>query len=107
MERERLQLIVDEYRDELRKIFQGELHSVILFGSQARMEGREGSDIDILCIINGPVDYERMIKQSSEITAALSLKYGIVLSRVFASLRDVRERQLPFFMNIRREGLAA
>ena len=107
MGNEHIQQIVSEYKEALRNILKEKLQSGILFGSQARADARQGSDIDILCVINEPFDYGEMIKLTSEITAAISLKYGVVLSRTFASERDTQKKQLPFFMNIRREGIAA
>jgi predicted nucleotidyltransferase len=99
--------IVIEYKNELQRILGRQLIRLVLYGSQARGEAHPGSDVDILCVMRGPFDYSQMIRQTSEATARLSLAYGIVLSRVFATEHDLAERQLPFFMNIRREGLAA
>jgi predicted nucleotidyltransferase len=101
----RLKPILAEYRKRLEEVLSEDLDSIILFGSQARGDAVEGSDIDVLCVIKGPFDYGGLIERTSEITAELSLKYDVVLSRAFASLEDYQTRQTPFLMNVRREGV--
>lgn len=99
--------IVREYCEGLKEIFADQLVRVILYGSIARGQGREDSDIDLLCVLQRPYDYGEAIRKSSELTARVSLQYEVVLSRVFASEQDIETRNLPFFMNIRREGVPA
>jgi len=48
-----------------------------------------------------------MIKKTSEVTSRLSLAYDVTLSRVFATETDYARRNLPFFMNVRKEGIPA
>ena len=99
--------IAQEYREGLKTLLGENILQVIIYGSQARGDAVEGSDIDLLCIIRSPFDYSEMIRKTSELTSSLSLKYDISLSRVFASQADFENRQLPFFMNVRREGVPA
>lgn len=97
--------VLQEYRDALAEEFGEQLEQVILYGSQARRDAREESDIDVLCVMREPFDYGEMISRSSEVTARLSLRYDVVLSRTFVTRREYETRQLPFLMNIRREGV--
>mgnify|MGYP000318298070 CR=1 FL=1 len=99
--------IVQEYREGLKEIFGERLVEVILYGSFARGEGHEESDIDLLCVLRAPFDYNEAIKKSSQLTASISLTHDVVLSRVFVSEQDLRTRNLPFFLNVRREGVPA
>lgn len=103
----RIKKIIKEYRQGLQRIFNDKLAAVILYGSFARGEGREDSDIDVLCVMRGHFDYSEVIQRSSKLTADLSLKYEVVLSRVFVAEKDFHTRNLPFFMNVRREGIPA
>ncbi len=102
----RLKRILKEYRTGLKKVLGQDLDSIVLYGSQARGDAVEGSDIDVLCVMKRPFDYGELILRTSEITAELSLKYDVVLSRSFARLEDYKTRQTPFLMNVRREGVA-
>ncbi len=107
LDQSKLKAIVREYREELERLFGDQLVRVTLYGSFARGEGRPDSDIDILCVLRTPFDYYEAIRKSSELTARLSLAHDVVLSRVFVSEEDLKTRGLPFFMNIRREGIPA
>lgn len=107
MDPSKVDKIVREYREGLEKLFGDQLVGVILYGSFARGEGREDSDIDVLCVLRGPFDYGEAVRKSSELTASLSLASDVVLSRVFVSEADFKTRNLPFFMNVRREGVPA
>jgi predicted nucleotidyltransferase len=105
MDKSVLDKILEEYRKGLKAIFGEQLISVTLYGSVARGEDREDSDIDLLCVLRSPFDYAEAIRETSELTAELSLANDVVLSRVFVSEDDLQVRDLPFFMNIRREGI--
>ncbi|MBI5244847.1 MAG: nucleotidyltransferase domain-containing protein [Elusimicrobia bacterium] len=105
MDQSKIAKVVREYREGLERLFGDQLVSVTLYGSFARGEEREDSDIDILCVLRSPFDYNDAIQKSSELTASVSLAHDVVLSRVFVSKEDVKSRNLPFFMNIRREGV--
>lgn len=98
--------VVRAYRDGLRSVLGEVLDTVLLYGSHARGEERAESDIDVLCVLRESFDYGDMIARTSELTARLSLEYGVVLSRAFVTRDDYESRQLPFLMNVRREGVA-
>jgi predicted nucleotidyltransferase len=97
--------IVAEYRERLREILKDELDSVVLYGSQARGEATNESDIDVLCIMKGPFDYGALILKTGEVSAEISLKYDVVISTAFVTREDFETRNTPFLMNVRREAL--
>ena len=107
LNQKQIQAIVKEYRQGLKEIFGNKLENVLLYGSCARNEARDDSDIDILVILRPPFDYGNAIRKTSELTAKMSIEHDVVISRVFASNNDYQKRNIPFFMNIRREGLPA
>lgn len=98
--------ILQAYQTGLKKVLGEALDTLILYGSHAREEDTMESDIDVLCVMRQPFDYGGMIARTSELTARLSLEYGVVLSRAFITCEEYETRQLPFLMNVRREGIA-
>ena len=53
---QRIDNILKEIRDELKKIYSGRLKEVILFGSYARGDFKEESDIDIILLLKSLKD---------------------------------------------------
>ena|ERR1043165_7421681 len=101
-----IQRIIEQFKRELIRIYGDQIHSILLYGSRARGDERPDSDIDILIVLKDEFNYSEMLKRSDDIAASLSLENDIVISRVFVTERDYKERQIPFLMNVRREGIA-
>jgi len=104
--KDRLRRILDEYHSDLVSILGDDLDTMVLYGSQARGESVEGSDIDVLCIMNKPFHYGELINRTSQATAKISLKYDVVISRSFVTSHAYKSPQNPFLMNVHKEQLA-
>jgi predicted nucleotidyltransferase len=102
----RIRRILKQFKKELIAIYGDEIHSVLLYGSRARGDARPDSDIDILIVLKKDFNYSEMLKRSDNVAADLSLENDVVISRVFVTEKDYRERQIPFLMNVRREAIA-
>ncbi len=102
----RLQRIIEEYRRNLVAILGDDLELVVMFGSQALGESVEGSDIDVLFIMKRPFQYVDLINQTSHVTADMSLKHDVVISRTFITGDAYKSGKSPFLMNVRKEQLA-
>jgi uncharacterized protein len=59
----------------------------------------------VLVVLQGTVNPGDEIAQVGEITAALSLKYNVVISCVFLSSDRYATEQSPLLLNVRREGV--
>jgi len=101
----RTEKILKELKQGLAQIYGEQLKAVYLYGSQARGEARDDSDIDVLIVLRGEFNYIEMLKRSDELAAALSLENDAVISRAFASEQEYQDKQSPFLMNVRREAV--
>ena len=95
--------ILGELNRRLAKLYGERLRGVYLFGSHARDEANEESDVDVLIVLDRVGNYSREIDTTSE----LSLDYAISLSRVFATEEQWRKGQTNFFLNLREEAVSA
>lgn len=97
-------MVVKELTQEISEKFSDRVEQVILFGSHARGEAKEGSDLDVLVI--GDVGLDEVI----EITYSLSLKHGIYISPIVMS-RDyfemLKDEGASFVKNVLEEGVIA
>lgn len=85
--------------------YQDNLESIILYGSQARDDAKEYSDIDILIVLKKAFNYREEIEKTSHFIADLSLENDTVISRAFISTQRFYEENNPFVLNVRREGI--
>lgn len=100
--------VLQIFADEAKKLYGIKLREIVLYGSCARGDFMQDSDIDILVLLDVPqeeISNER--KRMLETADRLDLDYDVVLAPVF--LNDALYRQyLPvsvFYQNIQREGV--
>jgi len=89
--KEFVQALKSKYRDRVRRI--------ILFGSYARGDYTEESDIDILIV--GDVDFDYII----DLCTKLLLKYGVVINAIIESEEQFNKKiNWSFHRNVLDEG---
>ena len=100
--------IVADMRARLEGLFPQQRIDAILFGSYARGDAEDGSDIDVMFLVDSPrQDIARQHWRIGEAAAEI-LERGVLVSPVVEE-RAYYERNadvLPFFRNVRREGVA-
>jgi uncharacterized protein len=94
-------------RHYLEALYGDRLGVIVLYGSQARGDAQETSDIDILVTLHQVFDYVTEVKRTTPFIADLCIDREVLISVAFASDRHFKETQSPFFMNLRREGILA
>jgi predicted nucleotidyltransferase len=101
----KLDKIITEFRQQLEKLYGDKLINLVLYGSQARGDATENSDIDIMVILKNPVSPGDEIFRMGEIKNQLNLKYDQLISIFPISQEDFFSKQTPLLDNIRREGV--
>ena len=103
-------MLMDEMRKELVEgltgIFQNNISMIILYGSTARNEATNESDIDIAIIIKNEMDRQTK-KQFINWAADMDMRYEKVFSIVDIQEENMKKwgSVLPFYQNIRKEGI--
>jgi len=95
------------FKAALQSLLGDKLLSVRLFGSRARDEGTEESDLDVLVIVRerDRALYRRIVEESLNI----DLVYDVNLAPTILSdeeYRRNREYGTPFYRNVEKEGIA-
>jgi len=99
-----LQKILSELHTGLVAIYGDQLDDVILFGSQAREDAAQDSDIDIMVVLHG--DEEPSIDQplADDLFYKLCWDYDTVVLPIYVSSHTYQTMNSPLMMNVRREG---
>ncbi|NJN62503.1 MAG: nucleotidyltransferase domain-containing protein [Coleofasciculaceae cyanobacterium RL_1_1] len=105
MQNPKLQVILDRVKQELINHYQDALESVILYGSQARDDAKNSSDIDLLIILNSLMHPCDEIDETADFITQVCLDYDVVISWQFISLEQFQYQESPFLFNVKREGI--
>lgn len=104
----RLDVILKSVADEANRVLGDKLDAVVLYGSYARGDYDDESDIDIMIRIDCPIESLEDYGEAFDlISSRLSLENDITVSII---LRDKEtffryKNALPFFSNIEKEGV--
>ena len=104
--REEVLRIVREFRSEIERIYGDRLRAVYLYGSYARGDARDDSDIDIAVVLDGPVDQNEEIFRVSDVRAEMSLSEDCLIMPLFVSYTDLIDSRESIHKNIAGEGVA-
>ena len=86
-------------------IYGKRLKGVYLYGSYARGDFTDDSDIDLLIDIAGRVDSTREMDRLNGIVSDICLRYDLLIATYPVPAGWIVERQNPFFANVRREAV--
>lgn len=92
-------------RDALRRIYGPRLKHVILFGSHARGDAHPDSDIDVLVVLEGPVDILTEARRTSRLALRAAAERDTALSFVHLSDEEFADLRRPLVRSIRDEGI--
>lgn len=98
--------IVREFKAALQALYGDRLNGVILYGSYARGDYDEESDIDLIVLLNDKtVDTIAEVFRLSELTLETILTYGKAVSPLPVSTLKYKSSFMPVYQNARQEGV--
>lgn len=103
--KKRLNKVLGYLKKDLETMYKNNLASVILYGSQARGDNAEGSDVDILIVLNTEVNPIKELRKINTILSNLSLELNQIISCVFMSKKRYEKEKSPLILNIKKEGV--
>jgi len=98
----RIRDVVLQLEAGLKDLYGDLFRGLLLYGSYARGNAREVSDVDLLLLLAGPVDPVKEILASEPVTWPLSLNSGLALSVMPASF-DAFQRGEGIFLDAVRQ----
>ncbi len=103
---EELSELLDQLASGLKHLYGERYRGLVLYGSYARGEADEGSDVDVLLLLEGSVAMGREIVRVGPVVSAISLEAGYTLSVFPVSIEAYLKPKEPFLMNAFKEGVS-
>lgn len=103
-----IQTLLIKYLQEIRKIYGTHLKKVILYGSYARGDYNDQSDIDIMLLVDlTAAEMDAYADQLSELGFEYNVDYDIWMMPVVKNKQHFEKwaEAYPFYENVQREGV--
>lgn len=97
--------IVRKCKEALSEYYGAKLKGVILYGSVARGEALQSSDIDLLVLLSPPLDYFAELRQIVDLLYPIQLESQQLISAKPALASDYELGSISLYRNARREGV--
>ena len=108
MSRQKLQTISDKVVFCAQKIFADKMDKVLLYGSYARGDYTDDSDIDIMIILDCPKEEVAAYRRkTSQMASRIGLEYDVLISIILRDKEtfDSRKEELLFYQNVVKDGI--
>lgn len=105
---ERIKDISSEVSKEMIKLFGEKINRIILYGSYARGDFRQESDIDFMILLNcNQAEISKNRKAISRIASRIGLRNDIMVSLLARNYNEYETnmKYQPFYQNIEKEGM--
>jgi len=103
---DRWRIALDAFVAEMKRLYGPRLQQIILYGSRARGDAEDDSDIDTLVVLDPCEDLWAEFDRIAPIAGRLSLEHDVVISEFPIDARRYRDGGSPLLLNVRREGVA-
>jgi len=97
--------LLSEMKLRLQAAFGDRLRGVVLYGSEARGDAREDSDVDVLMLLEGPIKLGRDIDVGVESLYPIVLRLGRTIEALPVDVRSYEAGRTGFYREARQEGI--
>ncbi len=98
--------VIQKCKETLAKVYGKRLKGVILYGSVAREQAEESSDIDLLVLLAPPFDYFAELRKIVDVLYPIQLESERLISAKPVSVNDYQAGSLSLYRNAARDGVA-
>ncbi len=99
--------LVDQVKAFLHERYGAGIKRVILYGSHARGEATEDSDVDVLVLVDQSLNPSEVEKSLSDLLYDIVLEEHELVSVIAVTEERFENYDSPFMLNVRREGITA
>lgn len=103
-----LQIVLEKVKKASVQLYGERLHKIILYGSYARGDNTDESDIDIMVVLDcGRDEIKKLRHPTAEMTSDISIEQEVLLSVLLRDKKHFEDNLdfLPFYKDIAKEGV--
>lgn len=100
--------ILNEFTEKVRELLGSRVKKIILYGSYARGDYNEQSDVDVMILTDfNEEEIEKYRDEVSDIAFEIELRTKVTISPIIKNIDkyNVRKNIVPFFENVEKEGV--
>lgn len=97
--------ILQECKTVLKSYYGGRLKGLVLYGSVARNQADAESDIDLLVLLNQPVNYSEEMRRIIDLLYPVQLESDRLISAKPVFLQDYEQGRLQLYRVAKKEGV--
>ncbi len=102
MDREEL---LNRIKERLEDVYGDRLQGIVLYGSEARGEAEPDSDIDLLVLLKGPVQFGKDLRTNIDVLYDLQLEVIRPIHVMPVDVEAFRAGEYALYRNAKREGI--
>ena len=103
---QKVKRLVDQVKAHLHETYGDGIKRVILYGSHARGEATKDSDVDLLVLVDQSLSPREVDNSLSDLLYDMLLDEGELVSAIVIPEDFFQNHNLPFMLNVRKEGVA-
>jgi predicted nucleotidyltransferase len=101
----KIERVLKEVKEEIQILYGSRLKTILLYGSWARGNAGEDSDIDVVVVLREDIIPGREIDRMIDIITEMNMKYNTLISVYPVSETMYTMVKSPLLLNIHKEGV--